>query len=189
MDYLKRFKLVILITSIVIIAVLGITVAFLLGKEHNTTDTSQEHVGASDPAVDEFDPLNDPAVGAQSLAASILSYSPATDKSPSDGAKRVKDRLTGKYLKAAGDDSAPKPKQWNTWAHDKSKIHTVVKLLDNVDIPADATQAVIPIQAKTSVWHADGDQTPIRKSKINVHMVKEGNMWKLSDMEYLSVSE
>ena len=174
MDYLKRFRLVILITSIVIIAVLGITVAFLLGKEHNTTDTSQEHVGASD---------------AQSLAASILSYSPATDKSPSDGAKRVKDRLTGKYLKAAGDDSAPKPKQWNTWAHDKSKIHTVVKLLDNVDIPADATQAVIPIQAKTSVWHADGDQTPIRKSKINVHMVKEGNMWKLSDMEYLSVSE
>ena len=119
-------------------------------------------MGASDPAVDEFDPLNDPAVGAQSLAASILSYSPATDKSPSDGAKRVKDRLTGKYLKAAGDDSAPKPKQWNTWAHDKSKIHTVVKLLDNVDIPADATQAVIPIQAKTSVWHADGDQTPLR---------------------------
>ena len=176
MDYLKRFRLVILITSIVIIAVLGVTVAFLLGKEHNTTDTSQEHVGASDPAVDEFDPLNDPAVGAQSLAASILSYSPATDKSPSDGAKRVKDRLTGKYLKAAGDD-------------EKSKIHTVVKLLDNVDIPADATQAVIPIQAKTSVWHADGDQTPIRKSKINVHMVKEGNMWKLSDMEYLSVSE
>lgn len=144
--------------------------------------------GGADPDVDGGDPIGSAAgAAAASTVAAVNSYVPGEDSSPADAATRVIDRLSGKYLELARDPKgAPRPDQWDAWAQGGDRIHAVAEPTGEFREPAqDATAVVVPINLDVFVWHADGEQTPLRSWEVNASMVREDGLWKLADIEYV----
>ena len=142
----------------------------------------------ADPHVDGADPIGGSAgAAAASTVAAVNSYVPGEDSSPADAATRVIDRLSGKYLELARDpEGAPRPDQWDAWARGGDRIHAVAEPTAQFrEPPSEATSVVVPVNLDVFVWHADGEQTPLRSWEVNATMVREDGLWKLADIEYV----
>lgn len=147
------------------------------------------------PATDShthIDPVtDDPYVAATSTLSAILSYSPADQDTVFDQYAAVRDRLTGQLAQLAdapptGEDAARQtPEQWDAWADSNDRVRALVERAeDTAEIDDDATEAVVTATVREMVFHADGENTPLRSPyAVEATIVREDDIWKLSSYE------
>lgn len=147
------------------------------------------------PATDShthIDPVtDDPYVAATSTLSAILSYAPADQDTVFDQYAAVRDRLTGQLLQLAdtpptGEDAARQtPEQWDAWAAGGDRVRALVERAeDTAEIDDDATEAVVTANVREMVFHADGENTPLRSPyAVEATIVREDDIWKLSSYE------
>lgn len=182
--------IIVVIVAVILVAggVTWAAVAFFGGDDESTPATdSHTHI---DPVAD------DPFVAATSTLSAVLSYVPAEQDTVFDQYASVRDRLTGPLAQLAdnppaGEDALRQtPPEWDDWAAGGDQVRAIVERSENTaDIDDDATEAVVTVTVREMVFHADGENTPLRSPYVaDATIVREDDIWKLSNYEITETS-
>lgn len=158
----------------------------LTGCGSDDEHAGHEHTGSD--AHEHIDPIAaDPAVTAQAVASTVLTWNPAQQDSPWELATNfIEDTLTGDLADKAGEPSssaamADRPKQWDGWAAGGATMKAVVLDVELADEDDDEVTAVVEVQQTLN--YPDGSSSRWKKSTQEVHLVAENGRWKANSLK------
>ena len=176
---MKKPVVIGIVAAVVLVA--AVAGVMLLQRGHQA-EHAHEH-GSDDHFV--INPVeSDPLVAAEAAMTAILSFDPSKQETPFEQYTAARDQLTGQLAQVA--DNPPTgefatkqfPAEWQSWATSKDRVQAFVTRAPGTEpVDADAESAVVSVDVRQMVMHADGDRTPWRVFVAEVQMQRVDGRW------------
>ena len=168
-----------IVAAVVLVA--AVAGVWLLQRGHQA-EHAHEH-GSDDHVV--INPVeSDPLVAAEAAMTAILSFDPSKQETPFEQYAAARDQLTGQLAQVAdnpptGEFAAKQfPAEWQSWAASKDRVQAFVTRAPGTEpVDAGAESAVVSVDVRQLVMHADGDRTPWRTFVAEVQMQRVDGRW------------
>lgn len=172
----------VVIGIIVTVVLLAVVAGVMLLQRGHQAEHAHEH-GSDDHVV--INPVeSDPLVAAEAAMTAILSFDPSKQETPFEQYAAARDQLTGQLAQVAdnpptGEFAAKQfPAEWQSWAASKDRVQAFVTRAPGTEpVDADAESAVVSVDVRQMVIHADGDRTPWRTFVAEVQMRRVDGRW------------
>ena len=176
---MKKPVVIGIVAAVVLVA--AVAGVMLLQRGHQA-EHAHEH-GSDDHVV--INPVeSDPLVAAEAAMTAILSFDPSKQETPFEQYAAARDQLTGQLAQVAdnpptGEFAAKQfPAEWQSWAASKDRVQAFVTRAPGTEpVDADAESAVVAVDVRQLVMHADGDRTPWRTFVAEVQMQRVDGRW------------
>ena len=176
---MKKPVVIGIVAAVVLVA--AVAGVMLLQRGHQA-EHAHEH-GSDDHVV--INPVeSDPLVAAEAAMTAILSFDPSKQETPFEQYVIARDQLTGQLAQVAdnpptGEFAAKQfPAEWQSWAASKDRVQAFVTRAPGTEpVDADAESAVVSVDVRQMVMHADGDRTPWRTFVAEVQMQRVDGRW------------
>jgi len=173
----------VVIGIIVTVVLLAVVAGSLLLQRGHQAEHAHEH-GSDDHVV--INPVeSDPLVAAEAAMTAVLSFDPSKQETPFEQYAAARDQLTGQLAQVAdnpptGEFAAKQfPAEWQSWAASKDRVQAFVTRAPGTEpVDADAESAVVSVDVRQMVMHADGDRTPWRVFVAEVQMRRVDGHWR-----------
>ena len=177
---MKKPVVIGIVAAVVLVA--AVAGVMLLQRGHQA-EHAHEH-GSDDHVV--INPVeSDPLVAAEAAMTAILSFDPSKQETPFEQYTAARDQLTGQLAQVAdnpptGEFAAKQfPAEWQSWASSKDRVQAFVTRAPGTEpVDADAESAVVSVDVRQMVMHADGDRTPWRVFVAEVQMRRVDGHWR-----------
>ena len=176
---MRRPVVIGIVAAVVLVA--AVAGVMLLQRGHQA-EHAHEH-GSDDHVV--INPVeSDPLVAAEAAMTASLSFDPSKQETPFEQYAAARDQLTGQLAQVAdnpptGEFAAKQfPAEWQSWASSKDRVQAFVTRAPGTE-PVDAdAEAVVSVDVRQMVMHADGDRTPWRVFVAEVQMRRVDGHWR-----------
>lgn len=173
---MKKPVVIGIVAAVVLVA--AVAGVMLLQRGHQA-EHAHEH-GSDDHFV--INPVeSDPLVAAEAAMTAILSFDPSKQETPFAQYAAARDQLTGQLADnpPTGEFAAKQfPAEWQSWASSKDRVQAFVTRAPGTEpVDADAESAVVSVDVRQMVIHADGDRTPWRTFVAEVQMRRVDGRW------------